>query len=102
MNLKSFKIDGVKGELRIKSGFFSFKLYQNSKKLKGKAGKFLITNEQGEQEEIKLTEIESSGFDFAYKVEFREKKIQRKEKLTNLQFLLRFTGKFIYGLIFGT
>jgi hypothetical protein len=98
MNLKSFKIEGVEGDLRIKSGFFSFKLYQNDKKLKGKAGKFLITNEQGEQEEIKLTEIESGGLDFAYKVEFRGKKIQRKEKLTNLQFLMRFIGKFFLAI----
>ena len=100
MNLKSFKIEGVEGDLRIKSGFFSFKLYQNRKKLKRKAGKFLITNEQGEQEELKLIEIENGGLDFAYKVEFRGKKIQLKEKLTNLQFLLRFTGRLIYGLIF--
>ena len=77
-------------------------MYQNGKKLKKKAGKFLITNEQGEQEELKLIETESGGLEFAYKVVFRGKIIQLKEKLTNWQFLLRFTERLIYSLIFRT
>lgn len=79
-----FTIEGVPGELTLEYGPFKQKLYQNGRLIERKRGKYPVTTDTGDTEEMKIV----YGLDFVHVVTFRDQKVPLQERLSTIEYVL--------------